>query len=143
MLTGRFRWFVVALLFEITAINYIDRSAIAFAIHEIEAELGLSPASVGLVLGAFGIGYILTALIGGIVSDIEPSDMAALEDELDDAARALGCTLPWPFMYMFVLQITAIPEYAITDLGVVDCVQLKVISPLHGNGGEDERAAAE
>lgn len=81
--------------------------------------------------------------IGGIVSDIEPSEMAALEDELDDAARALGCTLPWPFMYMFVLQITAIPEYAITDLGVVDCVQLKVISPLHGNGGEDERAAAE
>ncbi|OYW41910.1 MAG: hypothetical protein B7Z45_02795 [Azorhizobium sp. 12-66-6] len=69
MLTGRFRWFVVALLFVITAINYIDRSAIAFAIHEIEAELGLSPASVGLVLGAFGIGYILTALIGGIVSD--------------------------------------------------------------------------
>ncbi|MGF6176116.1 adenine deaminase [Ensifer sp. 4252] len=80
--------------------------------------------------------------IGGIVSDIEPSEMAALEEELDDAARALGCTLPWPFMYMFVLQITAIPEYAITDLGVVDCVQLKVISPLHGNGGEDERAAA-
>ena len=74
--------------------------------------------------------------IGGIVSDIEPSEMARLEDELDDAARGLGCPLPWPFMYMFVLQITAIPEYAITDLGVVDCVNLKVISPLAGNGGE-------
>ncbi len=68
--------------------------------------------------------------IGGIVSDIEPEEMAAKERELDDAARALGCNLPWPFMYMFVLQITAIPDFAITDLGVIDCVNLKVVDPL-------------
>ncbi|MER9774891.1 adenine deaminase [Mesorhizobium sp. M0220] len=68
--------------------------------------------------------------IGGIVSDLEPSDMAKKELELDDAARALGCTLPWPFMYMFVLQITAIPDFAITDLGLIDCVNLKVVNPL-------------
>ncbi|MBA3518371.1 MAG: adenine deaminase [Rhizobiales bacterium] len=68
--------------------------------------------------------------IGGIVSDIEPEDMAAREQALDDAARALGCTLPWPFMYMFVLQITAIPDYAITDLGAIDCVNLKVVDPV-------------
>ncbi|MFB8343705.1 adenine deaminase [Brucella cytisi] len=69
--------------------------------------------------------------IGGIVSDIEPHEMAAAEIRLDEAARSLGCDLPWPFMYMFVLQITAIPDYAITDLGVVDCVNLRIISPLH------------
>ncbi|MER8478038.1 adenine deaminase [Mesorhizobium sp. M1163] len=68
--------------------------------------------------------------IGGIVSDLEPSEMAKKELELDDAARALGCTLPWPFMYMFVLQITAIPDFAITDLGLIDCVNLKVVNPL-------------
>lgn len=68
--------------------------------------------------------------IGGIVSDLEPEEMAAREAELDDAARALGCRLPWPFMYMFVLQITAIPDYAITDLGPIDCVNLKVFDPV-------------
>lgn len=68
--------------------------------------------------------------IGGIVSDIEPQEMARKEQELDEAARALGCSLPWPFMYMFVLQITAIPDFAITDLGVIDCVNLKVVNPL-------------
>ncbi len=68
--------------------------------------------------------------IGGIVSDIEPQEMAAREQELDEAARALGCRLPWPFMYMFVLQITAIPDYAITDLGAIDCVNLKVVDPV-------------
>lgn len=68
--------------------------------------------------------------IGGIVSDLEPEEMAQREAELDDAARALGCRLPWPFMYMFVLQITAIPDYAITDLGPIDCINLKVFDPV-------------
>jgi adenine deaminase len=68
--------------------------------------------------------------IGGIVADLEPAEMARQESALDDAARALGCRLPWPFMYMFVLQITAIPDYAITDLGAIDCVKLKVVDPL-------------
>lgn len=68
--------------------------------------------------------------IGGIVSDLEPKEMAKREAELDDAARSLGCRLPWPFMYMFVLQITAIPDYAITDLGPIDCVNLKVFDPV-------------
>ena len=68
--------------------------------------------------------------VGGIVSDIEPAEMAAKERDLDDHARALGCALPWPFMYMFVLQITAIPDYAMTDLGAIDCVNLKVVNPL-------------
>jgi len=57
--------------------------------------------------------------------------MARQEDALDDAARALGCALPWPFMYMFVLQITAIPDYAITDLGTINCLELKVVDPVY------------
>ncbi|MEW9306127.1 adenine deaminase [Labrys neptuniae] len=80
--------------------------------------------------------------IGGIVADIEPQAMAEKELRLDDAVRSLGCDLPWPFMYMFVLQITAIPDYAITDLGVVDCVNLKVISPMIQATGNDIGAAA-
>ncbi len=68
--------------------------------------------------------------IGGLVCDLEPAEMARRESELDDAARALGCKLPWPFMYMFVLQITAIPDYAITDLGAIDCKKLKVFDPV-------------
>jgi adenine deaminase len=68
--------------------------------------------------------------IAGIVSDIDPQEMAVKEDALDAAARAAGCTLDWPFMNMFVLSITAIPEYAITDIGAIDCVGLKVFDPV-------------
>jgi adenine deaminase len=77
-----------------------------------------------------GVTAFLELPIGGIVSDIEPEDMARQENALDDAARDLGCSLPWPFMYMFVLQITAIPDYAITDLGAIDCIDLKVVDPV-------------
>jgi len=68
--------------------------------------------------------------IGGIVSDMEPEEMAEREQKLDDAVRSLGCDLPYPVMYMFFLPITAIPDYALTDLGVVDCVTLKVFNPV-------------
>ena len=68
--------------------------------------------------------------IGGIVSDLDPTEMARKEQELDHAAKSLGCNLPWPFMYMFVLQITAIPDFAMTDLGAIDCIRLEVVDPL-------------
>jgi adenine deaminase len=68
--------------------------------------------------------------IGGIVADVHPREMARMEAGLDDAARGLGCRLPSPFMYLIFLSITAIPDYAITDLGLIDCVSLQAISPL-------------
>ena len=66
---GGFRWIVIILLLYITIANYIDRSAIAFAIRDIQAELGLGPAKIGLILGAFGLGYAVTTFLGGVAVD--------------------------------------------------------------------------
>ncbi|MFI6294161.1 adenine deaminase [Nonomuraea sp. NPDC050790] len=68
--------------------------------------------------------------IAGIVSDLPAAEMAVAEQRLDDLARELGCTLPSPLMYLFFLSITAIPDYAVTDLGLVDCVNLEVVEVL-------------
>jgi MFS family permease len=65
----RYRWFIVFLLFAITAVNYIDRAAISYAIPLIERELRLSPERAGAVLGAFGLGYAITTLLGGFAVD--------------------------------------------------------------------------
>lgn len=92
--------------------------------HIIENNGGQAVADGGRIVS------FLPLPIGGIVSDIDPPEMAKKEQELDAAARALGCRLPWPFMYMFVLQITAIPDFAITDLGLIDCINLTVVDPL-------------
>ncbi|AWN17199.1 MFS transporter [Salinisphaera sp. LB1] len=64
-----YRWVVVALLFAIIIINYIDRSAISYAIGPMAKELGIGDSQRGLVLGAFGIGYALTTFLGGILVD--------------------------------------------------------------------------
>jgi len=77
-----------------------------------------------------GVTVGLELPIAGIVSDTSPAEMAAKEEALDAAAREAGCELDWPIMNMFVLSITAIPEYAITDLGAVDCVGLKIFDPV-------------
>ena len=62
----RFRWIIVTLLFSATLLHYIDRSVIAFAADQIQNELGLGTGQLGFVLGAFGLGYIVTALLGGM-----------------------------------------------------------------------------
>jgi adenine deaminase len=70
--------------------------------------------------------------IGGIVADLEPAEMARREARLEAAARGLGCDLRWPFMYLFFLPITAIPDYAITDVGAIDVVRMERFEPVLG-----------
>ena len=69
MTPSRYRWCIIFLLFAITAVNYIDRAAISYAIPAMQRDLGLSPADTGIILGAFGIGYAITTLIGGFAVD--------------------------------------------------------------------------
>jgi len=80
-------------------------------------------------------GLVLASIplpIGGIVADVEPEAMAEMERRLDGAARSLGCELPSPFMSMIFLSITATPDYAIIDRGLVDTASLKVVDPVIG-----------
>ena len=42
----------------------------------------------------------------------------------------MGSELPDPMFYMSFLPITAIPDLDITDLGMVDCVALKIVDPI-------------
>ena len=74
----------------------------------------------------------LSLPVGGIVSDLDAREIASREAELTKAANALGCDLPDPLMYMFFLPITAIPDYAITDVGPVDCIALTTFDPILG-----------
>ena len=66
---SNFRWLVVTLLFLITFINYIDRASISYAIDNIAKDFHLSEWEVGIVLGAFGVGYVFTTFLGGIAAD--------------------------------------------------------------------------
>lgn len=66
---SRFRWVIVLLLFIITIINYVDRSAISYAISDISSVFHLNAIEAGMILGAFAIGYMITTFFGGIWVD--------------------------------------------------------------------------
>ncbi len=66
---GHFRYVILGLAFLITLINYMDRASISYAIGPIKTEFGLNDSQFGAVLAAFGIGYAVMTLVGGIIVD--------------------------------------------------------------------------
>ena len=67
--------------------------------------------------------------IGGLMSMEPLGDVSRLLVSLCNEARArLGCTLEDPFMVLSFLALPVIPELRVTDLGMVDVNEFKVVS---------------
>jgi adenine deaminase len=58
--------------------------------------------------------------IGGLMSDCNASEIARGLDSVVVAARALGTTIPAPFMQLSFLGLSVIPQLRLTDQGLVD-----------------------
>ncbi|MBY0547937.1 MAG: MFS transporter [Candidatus Obscuribacterales bacterium] len=67
---SNYRWVVIALSFIIIVINYMDRSAISYAIGPLKEEFHLTNMDFGTISAAFGIGYTIMTLGGGIIVDL-------------------------------------------------------------------------
>lgn len=65
-----YRWVVSGLIFFITLINFIDRSAISFVITPLKQEFHFTDTEFGMILSAFGVGYILLTVLGGWLVDV-------------------------------------------------------------------------
>lgn len=65
----RFRWFIVALLFITTVINYVDRSSISIAGPAIRADLHLTPVELGFIFSAFAWAYSPLQIPGSMLVD--------------------------------------------------------------------------
>ena len=64
-----YRWVVASLIFFITLVNFIDRSAISFVISPLKQEFHFSDTQFGMILSAFGLGYVLLTAFGGWLVD--------------------------------------------------------------------------
>jgi adenine deaminase len=86
----------------------------------------------GLV--AVADGKVLESLplpIAGLMTDASVTQVNHHLESLQKAARSLGCKLPDPFMTLSFLSLPVIPELKITDKGLVDVHQFKIV-PLFG-----------
>jgi adenine deaminase len=66
----------------------------------------------------------------GILADVSVEEMAAMERNVNAAVYDLGTRLRRPFFFLIFLSITAIPEYAMTDQGLVAHASRSVINPI-------------
>ncbi|TET68959.1 MAG: adenine deaminase [Dehalococcoidia bacterium] len=92
------------------------------AIKEIERLQG------GLVVMAGG--KVLASLrlpIAGLLSQEPLEIVAAKLEKLEQLAKDLGTTLPSPFATLSFLALPVIPELRLTDLGLVDVSEFKLI----------------
>ena len=66
---GNYRWFIVALLFVATCINYIDRQIIGLLKPILEVEFSWSETDFGFIMMAFSAAYAVGLLVSGGVID--------------------------------------------------------------------------
>ena len=104
----------------VVVVGVDDRDILA-AIAALERmQGGLVVASEGEVRAALGLP------IAGLISDQPLETVLRSVDELNAAARALGCELEAPFMTLSFLSLSAIPELKLTDQGLIDVTRMEV-----------------
>ena len=106
----------------IIAVGTSDEDIIA-AVQEIERlQGGLAAVANGQVLAS------LSLPIAGLLSD-EPLEVVIAQlGKLEQKARELGARLPSPFATLSFLALPVIPELKLTDRGLVDVTEFRLIS---------------
>jgi adenine deaminase len=90
--------------------------------------------SMGGGLAAVSDGKVIASLplpIAGLMAKVSVAEVNKQLENLLRAARSLGCKIPDPFMVLSFLSLPVIPELKITDKGLVDVNQFKIV-PLFG-----------
>ena len=90
--------------------------------------------SMGGGLAVVSKGKVLASLplpVAGLMTEAPVQQVHAGLAKLITATRALGCKLPDPFMTLSFLSLPVIPELKITDKGLVDVNQFKIV-PVFG-----------
>jgi adenine deaminase len=66
--------------------------------------------------------------IAGLVTDAPLTEVRERLDALEEAATRLGVTLPSPYMALSFLGLPVIPELRLTDRGLVDVRENRVVA---------------
>lgn len=76
------------------------------------------------------IKFELPLPICGLLTDMSGEESALILDEMQKDLHAKGCTMGSPYMTLAFITLIFIPFYGITDKGLVDVINGKVIDPV-------------
>ncbi len=102
--------------------NDIDMAAAANAVAEMQG--GLAAVRNTAVLAS------MCLPIGGLMSEGSAEEVGAELTVMNHAAAALGCSLPSPFMTLSFISLPTVPELGLTDKGLVEVLQHRLISTI-------------
>lgn len=110
-----YRWIIASLIFFITLVNFIDRSAISFVIEPLKQEFHFTDTQFGMILSAFGLGYVLLTAFGGWLVDVMGTrivwSLAAIAWSLCVGFLGLAAGF-WGFIGLrFLLGVTEGPHF--------------------------------
>jgi len=112
---SRMRWMMVMMVFLGTAINYIDRANLGWAMEPLSKEFGIAPTDAGLILGSFFITYAIFQLPSGwFVDKVGPRlayTVAIIWWSLLTAATAIARGFSSLFGFRLLLGIGEAPAY--------------------------------
>ena len=72
--------------------------------------------------------------IAGLMSDAPPNKVFEQQKAVLQAAKSLGCPMEDPFMPLSFLSLSVIPKLKLSDLGLVDVDQFKIVPIEISNG---------
>jgi len=110
-----YRWKMIGLAFIAVIITYLDRSALSYAIHPLQADFGFSNTDFGFIASAFGIGYMVMTVIGGVLVDHYGSrkiwSLSSIFWSLACAALAWATGLAGFFVFRLLLGLFEGPSF--------------------------------
>ena len=98
-----------------------------------DADMALAVNTVAEMQGGLAVvrgGAVLAKMclpIGGLMSTKPAEEVMAEQDAMNEAARQLGCVGSAPFMTLSFISLPTVPELGLTDLGLIDVLEHKLI----------------
>jgi ACS family hexuronate transporter-like MFS transporter len=114
-LLTHYRWVVVGFAFLAVIITYLDRSALSYAITPLKLTFGLSNTDFGLIAAAFGVGYMIMTVIGGVIVDQYGSrriwTLFAILWSVACALLGLASGIAWLVVFRLLLGVAEGPSF--------------------------------
>ncbi|WP_407307752.1 adenine deaminase [Desulfosporosinus sp. SB140] len=114
-----------------TSMSHDHHNIVCVGIHD--EDLALAAKAIYELQGGMVVvneGQVLAKMelpIGGLMSE-KPAGVVLKElEEINAAAQQLGCRLPSPFMSLCFISLPTVPKLGLTDLGLIDVLNHKLI----------------